>query len=145
MGIDVETWRARIGLYHAVSVGRYLKKQQQTAQRRMTCWNLAGPGILNAVPGLFLSCFIVLMFVDFIFHLCKKYRIVRNISLHFITNGMKLCHEIVTTSAALSPQKSSLVALSLLLIVAGDVELNPGPREGVVAYICVCVTICARS
>ena len=31
MGIDVETWRARIGLYHAASVGRYLKRQHKAA------------------------------------------------------------------------------------------------------------------
>ena len=135
MGIDLETWRARIGLFHASSVGRHLKRQQRTPRRNVAvCWNTGET--MNYMPHLFVSCFTVVLLVQYVLCLYKKYKGAHvQTALVFIFSGMKLCCGVAST--IVHPRKSILVALSLLLIIAGDVELNPGPVVGMLCMECI--------
>ena len=130
MGIDLATWRVRIGLncYHAC-------RPLQTRWRRSGGWpGVAGWGVgevMNDTPLVLKGCMAVVALslnLQSVAHACPK--------LKGRGGGGRLrCHWRGTTSQVRGIEggggtllrKASVVVIPLLLMMAGDVELNPGP------------------
>ena len=130
MGIDLATWRARIGLnyYHAC-------RPLQT-RWRSSCGQLRwGVGeVMNDTPLVLKGCMAVIalsLILQYITHTWPK--------LKGRGGGGKLrCHWSGTTISQVRETvcgggtlllKDFVVVIPLLLIMAGDVELNPGPPK----------------
>ena len=136
MGIDLATWRARIGLnyYHAC---RPLQNRW-----RSSCGQLCQPGVarwgvgknMNDTPLVLKGCMAVIalsVILQYIAHTWPK--------LKGRGGGGKLhCHWSGTTISQVRETvsgggtlllKAFVVVIPLLLIMSGDVELNTGPPK----------------
>ena len=133
MGIDLATWRVRIGLnyYHAC---RPLQTWWRSSGGRLYQPRVVGWGvgeIINDTPLVLKGCMAVValsLILQYITHTWPK--------LKGRGGGGKLrCHWRGTTShmreivggGGTLVRKAFMVVIPLLLIMAGDVELNPGP------------------
>ena len=142
MGIDIEQWRARIGTYNGGRVCRTRNKIYSSSHASSTAAVTWATGeIINTVPlpvhaGIaFVSLWMVLGYLS----QCHWWKKVKSTHPTKLTQGSlyewnknttatvsrsTVCVSMVFTAAIL------LYSLALLLIMAGDVELNPGPGIG---------------
>ena len=134
MGIDLATWRAQIGLnyYHAC---RPLQTRWRSSGGRLYQPGVAGWGVgevMNDTPLVLKGCMAVValsLILQYIAHTWPK--------LKGRGGGGKLhCHWSGTATSQVRGLvdcggtlllKTFVVVTSLLLVMAGDVELNPGP------------------
>jgi len=133
MGIDLATWRVRIGLnyyhaYHPLQT-RWRSSGGQLYQPGMAGWGVGE--VMNDTPLVLKGCMAVValsLILQYIAHTWPK-RKERG-------GGGKLCgHWSGTTSHVRETVcgrgtlllKVFVVVIPLLLVMAGDVELNPGP------------------
>jgi len=133
MGIDLATWRARIGLnyYHACRPlqTRWRRSGGQLYQPGVARWGVGK--ITTDTPLVLKGCITVIalsLILQYIAHTWPKWK--------GRGGGGKLhCHWSGTTSLVRGIVgggvtlllKVFVVVILLLLIMAGDVELNPGP------------------
>ena len=124
MGIDIELWRARIGLFNG---GRGCRPRKRSHQ--LSCGEMASTSSVDAVAGLLtLICLVIVWGVQQIVNIGKK----RNhISGQSSSPVNAVCG--VSINGALL-----LFSLAYLLIVSGDVELNPGPGMGEIITMPCC-------
>ena len=134
MGIDLATWRARIGLnyYH-------MCRPLQTRWRNTGGW-LYQPGVsswgvgevMNDTPLVLKGCLTVValsLMLQYVVHSWSKLRGRGG-------GGKVRCHWQRTTSqvrgtadgAWMMLLRATVVLIPLLLVIAGDVETNPGPE-----------------
>ena len=133
MGIDLATWRARIGLnyYH---VCRPLQTRWRSSGGRLYQPGVAGWGVgevMNDTPLVLKGCMTVValsLILQCVGHSWSKLK-VRG-------GGSKVCHHRRgSTSQVRSTMdgggmlllRAIVVVIPLLLVIAGDVETNPGP------------------
>ena len=129
MGIDTETWRARIGLYHAASVTRHIKKQKLQAEQLRCAEHLVWQ-MVNAAssPCQFgLASLIVLICLR-----CSldKPNGVRACRASFHGSRCKVAGALFAVANTSTCAVTAAVCrgiLRILLLLCGDVELNPGP------------------
>ena len=130
MGIDLATWRVRIGLnyYHAC---RPLQTRWRSSSGRLYQPGVAGWGVgkvMNDTPLVLKGCMAVVpvsLILQYIAHTWPKRG----------GSGKLRCHCSGTTSQVRETVcgggtlllKVFVVVIPLLLVMAGDVELNPGP------------------
>ena len=128
MGIDTEQWRARIGTYNG-GTGRKMCRAHHNPHVNAVSWTTGE--IMSTVPlcvqhGVgFLSVWIILCFFG--------HWLMRVGSFHCKSNYWKNIKVAVPIGMCISLMVvTSLLLhfLALLLIMAGDVELNPGPGMG---------------
>ena len=138
MGIDLATWRARIGLnyYHMC---RPLQTRWRSSggwlyQPEVASWGVGN--VMNDTPLVLKGCMTVValsLILQYVVHSWSK--------LKGRAGGGKVrCHWQGTTSQVRGAVdgggtlllRATVVVMSLLLVIAGDVETNPGPpkREG---------------
>ena len=147
MGVDVELWRARIGLFNGGRGGR--SHHASPTNQRLHC------DVINIVVAMVLLtqyCSLSLFLAEDATSNCEK---------SVIESLLNTCHDPIRNRAPpcnccrkeeFTPYYSSNIcfsrtiavmligvivvySLSLLLLLAGDVELNPGPGIGII--ICV--------
>ena len=136
MGIEVEQWRARIGTYTA---RRYCTRTRNCSSFKFSTnlWTTEETITTTPLPiytGIIAMVFLWILF-RFFGHWCKRswcsQRSKPNclssyqIKSYCGTLAMFVCVSLITLTSTLI-----LYSLALLLIVAGDVELNPGPGIG---------------
>ena len=133
MGIDTEQWRARIGTYNGGRGRRVRRALYQSCNA--VSWTTGE--ILSAAP-LFvqqgIACVSLWILLLSLSHWWTRIRSSFSAKLnregfnhHKISRAtvpVTLCITLVMTAAVL------LYSLALLLIMAGDVDLNPGPGMG---------------
>jgi len=133
MGIDLATWRARIGLnyYH---VSRPLQTRWRSSGGRLyqpgvTSWGVGE--VMNDTPLVLKGCMTVVtlsLILQYVVHSWSKVKGQGR-------GGKVRCHWRETTSQVRGTMdgggifllKVVVVVISLLLVIAGDVERNPGP------------------
>ena len=137
MGIDLATWRARIGLNHY--------RQCRYACRSLPVqWKAAGWGVkeaVNSTPLVFQGCMAVVslsLILEYAFCRCRCPKAtsgcgpkLRSGSLHS-HSGEARRGSTVGVGSGISLLLQVCVVLLALLLMAGDVERNPGPtgKEG---------------
>ena len=138
MGIDLATWRAQIGLnyYHMC---RPLQTRWRSSGGRLYQPGVASWGVgevMNDTPLVLKGCITVvalLLILQYVVHSWSKLR-------RRGGSGKVRCHWRGSTSRVKGILdgggtlllRAIVVVVPLLLVIAGDVELNPGPpkREG---------------
>ena len=133
MGIDLATWRARIGLnyYHMC---RPLQMRWRSSGGRLYQSGVAGLGVgevLNDTPLVLKGCMTVValsLILQYVVHSLSKPKGRGG-------GGKVRCHWQGSTSqlrgtvdGGVTLLKAILLVIFLLLVIAGDVELNPGPE-----------------
>ena len=134
MGIDTEQWRARIGTYNG---GRGCRTSFRAFPRSLACpaitWTTESSAPLPVQAGVsVVSLWIVL---------CSLRRLWKKVGSSQSTKPVSGCsyHSnedtkapvLITVCVSLMITISFLLySLALLLVMAGDVELNPGPGMG---------------
>ena len=133
MGIDVATWRARIGLngYHMCCPfhTRWRNSGGRLYQPGVASWGVGE--VRNGTPLVLKGCMTVValsLILRYVVHSWSK--------LRGKSGGGKVrCHWQRTASqlrgtvdGGVTLLKAILVVIFLLLVIAGDVELNPGPE-----------------
>ena len=133
MGIDLATWRARIGLnyYHMC---RPLQMRWRSSGGRLYQSGVAGWGVgevLNDTPLVLKGCMTVValsLILQYVVHSLSKPKGRGG-------GGKVRCHWQGSTSqlrgtvdGGVTLLKAILLVIFLLLVIAGDVELNPGPE-----------------
>jgi len=135
MGIDLATWRARIGLnyYHAC---RPFKTRWRSSGGRLYQPGVAGWGVgevMNHTPLMLKSCMAVValsLILHYIAHAWPKLKgRGGGGKLHFHWSGTTSQVRGIVGSGGTLLLKAFVVVVPLLLIMAGDVELNPGPPK----------------
>ena len=129
----MELWRARIGLYHAASASRGSKRLKSLFQ---TCnlSNTAKWASKDSVDGMTFalrSCIAavsLLLVIRFIRSFIKSLKS-RKIVLSFVEASFRPVKAVLISGLPLL-LKVCVVMIPLLLLLAGDVERNPGPTEG---------------
>ena len=138
MGIDISTWRARIGLnyYH---IGRPLKTRWRSSNYQVYQPGLASWGVgevMNNTPLVLNGCISVVAW-SLILQcvVCSWFKLKGRGG-----SGKVRCHQWRVTSQVRETVdggwtlllRAIVVMIPLLLVIAGDVETNPGPpkREG---------------
>ena len=144
MGIDLATWRARIGLnyYHMC---RPLQTRWRSSGGRLYQPGVASWGVgevMNDTPLVLKGCMTVValsLILQYVVHSWSKLR-------RRGGSGKVRCYWRGSTSRVKGIldgggtllHRAIVVVVPLLLVIAGDVELNPGPpkREGkVIGYL----------
>ena len=133
MGIDTEQWRARIGTYNGGRGRRVRRALYQSCNA--VSWTTGE--ILSTAPLFVQQGIACVSLWIFLLSLSRWWTRVRSsfsaklnregFNHHKIsraTVSVTLCITLVMTAAVL------LYSLALILIMAGDVELNPGPGIG---------------
>ena len=133
MGIDLATWRARIGLnyYHKCrSLQTRLRRSGgQLNQPGMASWEVGE--VMNDTTLVLKGCMTVValtLILQYVVCSCSK--------LRGRSGGGKVhCHWWGSTSqvrgtadVARILQLTAVVVIPLLLVIAGDIETNPGPE-----------------
>ena len=138
MGIDLATWRARIGLnyYHMC---RPLQTRRRSSSGRLYHPGVASWGVgevMNNTPLVLKGCMTIValsLILEYVVHSWSK------LKLRGRGGGGKVrCHWQGSISQARSIVdgggilllRATLVVIPLLLVIAGDVETNPGPPKG---------------
>ena len=125
MGINTEQWRARIGTYNG-GRGHRVCRAHQNHYVNSVSWTTGE--IMSTIPlciqhGVgFLSLWIILCFLGL---WLNKFQ-----SFHCKSNYCKNIRGSVSIRMCISLMTAASVLLHFLLIMAGDVELNPGPGMG---------------
>ena len=135
MGIDLATWRARIGLnyYHMC---RPLQTRWRSSGGRLNQPGVAGwevGEVMNDTPLVLKGCITVValsLMLQYVVHSCSKLK----------GRGKAHCHQQATVSqvrwkvdgGGTLLLRAIVVVIPLLLVMAGDVETNPGPGGNVV-------------
>ena len=139
MGIDLATWRARIGLnyYHKC---RPLQTRWRSSGGRLYQPGVASWGVgefMNDTPLLLQSCIVVVSLLLVLEYTVHRYPIRRH-------GFGKVCHPKLRSGTVLSAETSDVMNIGTigvclllwvcavvltLLLMAGDVERNPGPTE----------------
>ena len=133
MGIDLTTWRARIGLnyYH---VSRPLQTRWRSSGGRLYQPGVASWGVgevMNDTPLVLKGCMTVValsLILQYVVHSLSKLKEKGG-------GGKVRCHWRETTSQVRGTMdgggifllRAVVVVIPLLLVIAGDVERNPGP------------------
>ena len=134
MGIDLATWRARIGLnyYH---VCRPLQTRWRSSGGRLYQSGVSSWGVgevVNDTPLVLKGCMTVValsLILHYVVHCWSK--------LKGRCGGSKVCcHWWGSTSRVTGAVdgggtlllRAAAVVIPLLLVIAGDVEMNPGPE-----------------
>ena len=134
MGIDLATWRARVGLYYS--------RQSRYAWRPLSVqWRAASWGVeevMNSTPLLFHGCVAVVclsVILGYTFRRlpngrCGKVRRSKLRSASVLSAEVREMASLGTVGVCLLLRVCSVVLV--LLLMAGDVERNPGPtgKEG---------------
>ena len=136
MGIDLATWRARIGLnyYHMCCSlqSRWRSSGGRVYQLGVASWGVGE--VTNDTPPVLKGCMTVValsLILQYVVHSWSK--------LKGRGGGGKMrCHWRESTSQVRGTVdgggtlllRASVVVIPLLLVIAGDVETNPGP-EGI--------------
>ena len=131
MGIDLATWRARVGLYYC--------RQSRYAWRPLSVqWRAASWGVgevMNSTPLLFQGCMAVVclsLVLGYTFRRCGcgKVRRPKLRSGCVPSAEIREMASLGTVGVCLLLRVCSVVLV--LLLMAGDVERNPGPtgKEG---------------
>ena len=158
MGIDLATWRARIGLnyYHMC---RPLQTRWRSSGGRVYQLGVASWGVgevMNDTPLVLKCCMTVValsLILQYIVHSWSKLRgRGRGGKVHCHWQGSKLkgrgrggkvrCHWQGSTSQVRGTVdgggtllfRATVVVIPLLLVIAGDVETNPGPGGNFFTY-----------
>ena len=136
MGIDLATWRARIGLnyYHVCRSlqTRWGSNGVWRYQPRVASWGVGE--VMNDTPLVLKGCMTVValsLILQYVVHSWSKLK-------RRVGGGKVHCHWQGSTSQMRGTVdgggnlllRTIVVAMSLLLVIAGDVETNPGP-EGI--------------
>ena len=138
MGVDLATWRARIGLnyYHMC---RPLQTRWRSSGGRLYQPGVASWGVgevMNDTPLVLKGCMTVValsLILQYVVHSWPKLNGKGGY-------GKMCCHwqgltsQLRTVDGVVALSRVILVVIFLLLLIAGDVELNPGP-EG--KHVCV--------
>ena len=138
MGIDLATWRARIGL-------NYYRQCRYACQPLRIQWRAARWGVgevVNSTPVVLQGCMAVVslsLILEYAFHKwggCPKWRGgCGKVRCPKFGGGSVLCAEAREKGAGtgVSLLLQICVVLLALLLIAGDVERNPGPtgKEGI--------------
>ena len=134
MGIDLATWRARIGLncYHmrCPLQTRWRSSGGQLYQPGVASWGVGE--VMNGTPLVLKGCMTVValsLILQYVVHSWSK---VKGRS----GGGKVCCHWQGSTFQAKGTVdgggtlllRAIVIVLPLLLVIAGDVELNPGPE-----------------
>ena len=139
MGIDLATWRARIGLnyYHMCRPiqTRWRNSGALQYQPGVSSWDVGE--VMNDIPLVFKGCITVValsLILQYVVHFRSK--------LSGRGGSSKMhCHWRESTSqvkrilddGGTLLLRAVVVIIPLLLVIAGDVETNPGP-EGMIQY-----------
>ena len=133
MGIDLATWRARIGLnyYHMCCSlqTRWRSSGGQLYHPGMASWGVGE--VMKDTPLVFKGCMTVVtlsLILQYVVHSWSKLRGSGG-------GGKVRCHWRVPTSQVRRTMdgggmlllRAIVVVIPLLLVIAGDVETNPGP------------------
>ena len=134
MGIDLATWRARIGLnYYHMShplQTRWRSSGGRLYQSGMASWGVGE--VTNDTPLVLKGCMTVValsLILQYVVHSLAK--------LKGRGGGSKVhCHWRGSTSRVTGAVdgggtlllRAAAVVIPLLLVIAGDVEMNPGPE-----------------
>ena len=146
MGIDLATWRARIGLncYHMCRPlqTRWRSSGGRLYQPGVVSWGVGE--VMNDTPLVLKGCMTVVAL-----SLILQYVVHSWSNLKGRGGGGKVCcHRQGTTSQVRGAVdgggtlllRAAAVVIPLLLVIAGDVEMNPGP-EGIFLVL-KCVSKC---
>ena len=142
MGIDLATWRARIGLnyYHKCRpLQTRWKSSGRLYQPGVASWGVGE--VMNDTPLVLKGCMTVValsLILQYVAHSCSK--------LKGRGGSSKVhCHWLGTTFQArgtvdgrVTLLLGTIVVIPLLLVIAGDVERNPGPGGNFVQQRCSC-------
>ena len=133
MGIDLATWRARIGLNYMC---RSLRTRWRNSggllyQPGVTSWGVGE--VMNDTPLVLKGCMAVVALSLILQYVLCKWPKLKGKSW----GGKVHCHWQGTTSQVKSTVdgggtlllRAIMVVIPLLLVIAGDVETNPGPRS----------------
>ena len=157
MGIDVEQWRAKIGLWHAFTTGRPLLRRRRCkpfrgiSVRRQECKRAfkarQKKRQKTSVRCQFLPFVVVLtlfVVVD------SRINTLNNLSCRLTSTRFYPAIRLAATlflvgsnkfgslePRSLISQHSMMTVLAMLLILAGDVELNPGPSKLGKQWLCL--------
>ena len=141
--IELELWRARIGLYHAASGCRRSRRLKNSSQshRLSTTTKWGSKEAVDDIPFALRSCIAgvsLLLVVQCILTFLKKQYIRKALS-SFVEGSYRVVKAVLTSGVPLL-LKVCVVMIPLLLLLAGDVERNPGPTEGTTGtYVCMSV------
>ena len=138
MGIDLATWRARIGLNY------YHMRRPQT-RWRSSGGRLYQPGVaswgvrevINDTPFMLKSCMTVVTLSLILQHVVHSWSKLKGrggggrVHSHW-RGAISQMRWVVHGGGTLLPI-AIVVVIPLLLVIAGDVEMNPGP-EGMMYY-----------
>ena len=143
--IELELWRARIGLYHAASACRRSRRLKNSSQslRLSTTTKWGSKEAVDDIPFALRSCIAgvsLLLVVQCILTFLKKQHIRKALS-SFVEGSYRVVKAVLTSGVPLL-LKVCVVVIPLLLLLAGDVERNPGPTEGTTGIIFIMYTIC---
>ena len=135
MGIDLATWRARIGLYyyricHPLQV-KWRSSHGQLFEPGVTSWGVRE--VMNDTPLMLKGCMAVIalsLILEYVVYTWSKPK--------GRGGGGKIrCHWCEATSQVRETVDGGvtrvLSSFMVLLLIAGDVELNPGPGG---RYLC---------
>ena len=152
MGIDVDQWRARIGAWHAFTTGRPLvlrwRRQPSSAgkgrEHDYKCASKTGPSGKRKALQQTLARHLFLPFVTLstlVVAVGSRSEDLNNLRCRFTSAFLLPICLITTLLLVAGPEKCRsmdkrrntpsqccvIPILAILLIIAGDVELNPGP------------------
>ena len=116
MGIGIELWRARIGLFNG---GRGCRSRKSSHQ--LSCGEMVSTSSVDVVAGLI--CLLIVWGAQQIMNIDKK----RNNFSGQLSPPATTAFGVTFTSV---DGAVFLFSLAYLLLLAGDVEQNPGPRMG---------------
>ena len=134
MGIDLATWRARIGLNYY-----YMCRPLQTRWiQKSSGSRVYQPGVVSWGVGEVMSTSITVVALSLV--LMMQHHVVHSYSKPLKGRGKARSHEQATVSqvrwkvggGGTLLLRAIVVVIPLLLVIAGDVETNPGPGGNVV-------------
>ena len=124
MPVDVQTWRVRVGTYNAARLSAFRSRYGHPKSMRGTKLNVAG-GCDTVLIGLMM----VLSLLHDLFR--RRLEFVHTIGVR--CGGSKRVSPLKMDACGAAVLLLVLaMALCLLLLLAGDVERNPGPNGGIV-------------
>ena len=145
MGIDVATWRARIGLNYCRQ-SRY-PCRSLSVQRKAARWGVGE--VMNSTPLLLQGCMAV-VFLSLILGYTFRGRPIGRCGCDMVRPKLRGCSVPSTEVSGMADTGTVGVCLLLgvcavvlaLLLMAGDVERNPGPtgKEGSYSFDTVYVS-----
>ena len=140
--IELELWRARIGLNHAGAAGRVsrlLKKRFKGLNKSCFMEWGADTGEINGVAYALRSVVALVLLLRCILMLFKREKNAGGSFAEVFCGDVK---SVLTMQSGVPLLlKVCVVMIALLLLLAGDVERNPGPVEGIIHFKFVGLTM----